>query len=104
MQKAGFLTTRLILALCMLGNFACFYVVCCLLSNQLYKKKSFRNTIRVSNSLESDLSLVGPDLAPNCLPRLSIDDPNRQRVNIATRPDKIILALSQETMSLGLPT
>ena len=34
-------------------------------------KNSFRNTIRVSNSVDPDLArhFVGPDLGPNCLPR-----------------------------------
>ena len=43
---------------------------------------SFRNTIRVSNSLEPDQArhFVGPDLGPNCLQRLSADDTSRQRV------------------------
>ena len=37
---------------------------------------SFRNTIRVSNSLDPDQDRhsVGPDLGPNCLLRLSADD------------------------------
>ena len=36
-------------------------------------KKSFRNTIRVSNSLDPDQDQqnVRPDLGPNCLQRLS---------------------------------
>ena len=38
-----------------------------------FLKKSFRNTIRVSNSLDPDQARqnVGPDLDPNCLQRLS---------------------------------
>ena len=49
-------------------------LLCCLLiffQNQFLRKK-FRNTIRVSNSL---------DLGPNCLQRLSTDHTRRQRVN-----------------------
>ena len=44
--------------------------------------KSFRNTIRVSNSLDpnQDQQNVGPDLGPNCSQRLSADDTSRQRV------------------------
>ena len=40
-----------------------------LLTNQFREKKSFRNTIRVSNSLDPDQARcsVGPDLGPNCL-------------------------------------
>ena len=41
-----------------------------------FLKNSFRNTIRVSNGLvpDWDRHSVGPDLAPNYLPRLSVDD------------------------------
>ena len=71
---------------CMLGNFACFFFVICgfLFLNfffqknlsGIFSKKSFRNTIRVSNSLDPDQArhFVGPDLGPNCLQRLSADD------------------------------
>ena len=38
-----------------------------------FSKKSFRNTIRVANSLEPD-QIVEPDLGPNCLQRISADD------------------------------
>ena len=40
---------------------------------QLFKKKIFRNAIRVSNSMDLDQTrhFVGPDLGPNCLQRLS---------------------------------
>ena len=43
-------------------------------------KNSFRCAIRVSNSLDPDQAqcFVGPDLVPNCLQRLSIDDTSRQ--------------------------
>ena len=36
----------------------------------------------MSNSLDPDLArqFVGPDLGPNCLPKLSADDTGRQRV------------------------
>ena len=61
-----------VLTLCMLGNFSKHF--CCLLIfSKLFfeKKKSFRNTIRVSNSLDPDQArhIVGPDLYPNCLQR-----------------------------------
>ena len=44
-----------------------------------FLKKSFRNTIRVSNSLNLDQAqhFAGPDLGPNCLQRLSADDIRR---------------------------
>ena len=49
---------------------------------QLFSKNSFRNTIRVSNRLDPDQArhIVGPDLDPNCLQRLSADDTRIQRV------------------------
>ena len=39
----------------------------------------------MSNSLDPDQArrIVGPDLGPNCLPRLSADDTGRQRVNVS---------------------
>ena len=39
-------------------------------------KRSFSNTVRVSNCLDPDQDRrsVGPDLCPNCLQMLSIDD------------------------------
>ena len=51
--------------------------------NYFFRKKSFRNTIRVSNSLDPDQArrFVGPDLGPKCLQRLSADDTSRQNVN-----------------------
>ena len=44
--------------------------------NKLFQKSSFRNTIRVSNSLDPDQAphFVGSDLGPNYLQRLSADD------------------------------
>ena len=43
-------------------------------------KNAFRNTIRVSNSLDTDQDRhsVGPDLGPNCLQKLSADDKSRR--------------------------
>ena len=45
-------------------------------SADFFPKNSFRNIIRVSNSLDPDYArhFVGPDLGPNCLQRLSADD------------------------------
>ena len=37
----------------------------------------------MSNSLDPE-RFVGPDLGPNCLPRLSADDTGRQKVNICS--------------------
>ena len=47
-----------------------------------FSKYSFTNTLRVSNSLNPVQAphFVGPDLGPNYLQRLSIDDNSRQRV------------------------
>ena len=77
-----------VLTLCMLGNFACFFFFFFFLFsffffffffffltsvdfyfNFIKKNTSFRNTIRVSNSLDPDQSrrFVGPDLGPNGL-------------------------------------
>ena len=44
-------------------------------SKSTFSKNSFRNTIRVTKSLDQDQARrrVGPDLSPNCLQRLSAD-------------------------------
>ena len=57
-----------ILGLCLLDNFALFCRLM-LFSKSTFMKNYFRNTIRVSNSLEPDQArhFVGPDLGPNCL-------------------------------------
>ena len=63
--------------LCLLGNFSFFFAVCGFFFSKLtFLKNSFRNAIRVSNSLDPDQArhLVGPDPGPNCLQRLSADD------------------------------
>ena len=67
------------------------FFICSLLvifQNQPFtKKKTFRNTIWVSNRSDTDQVRhsdgipVGPDLGPNCLQKLSADDTKRQRVN-----------------------
>ena len=46
-------------------------------------KKSFRNTIKVSYSVDpgQDKCFVGPDLGPNYLQRLLADHTSRQRVD-----------------------
>ena len=55
-----------------------------LLSADFFKKNSFRNTIRVSNSLDPDQAqhCVGLDLGLNYLQRLSADDTGIQRVKV----------------------
>ena len=39
---------------CMLGNFSCFFVVCWYFLKSAFWKNSFRNTVRMSNSLDPD--------------------------------------------------
>ena len=45
------------------------------ISKLTFSRNSFRNTISVSNGLDPDQDqhFVSPDLAPNCLQRLSAD-------------------------------
>ena len=45
-------------------------------SKLTFSKSYFRNTLRVSNGLDSDQDQlsVGPELGPNCLERLTEDD------------------------------
>ena len=52
--------------------------------SKLNLKKSFRDTIRVSNGLDPDQDrhYVGPDLDPNCLQRLSADDKNAVEIRM----------------------
>ena len=71
---------KLDLTLCLQGNFACFFVNTDFFSKSTFSKNSFRNTIRVSNSLDPDQAqhFVGPDLCPICLQRLSADDKSRR--------------------------
>ena len=61
----------------MLGNFPCVLSSADFLffSKSPFSKNYFRNTIRVSNSLDPDQvrHLVGPDLGPNCLQRVKAD-------------------------------
>ena len=56
---------HILLSICMLGNLSCFF--CCLLT--FYKITSSKNTIRVSNSLDTneDRHSVSLDLGPNSL-------------------------------------
>ena len=62
---------------CMLDNFA-FFVWSCF-KKSTFLKNSFKNTIRVSNSLDPDQAgpMVRPDLGPNCLQRISTSDNNQ---------------------------
>ena len=62
------------LALCLLEILRVFFVLCYFFfQSQFFKKKnSFRNTIRVANSLYADQARrsVEPQLGPNCLQKL----------------------------------
>ena len=53
-------------------------------SKLTFLKNSFRNTIRVANSLDPDQArhFVGPELGPNCLQRLSAGNIRRQKVKV----------------------
>ena len=61
-------------------------------SKSLFLKNSFRNTTRVSDSLDPDQArhFGGPDLGPNCLQKLSADDTRRQRVKSMVAPESLI--------------
>ena len=58
------------------GNFLKNFAVCWFFSKLTFSKKSFRNTIRVSNSLDPVQAWqnVRPGLGKNSLQRLSADD------------------------------
>ena len=62
----------------MLGNFACFFVVCDFFFNLIFSQKNLSGISSMSNSLDPDQArhFVGPELGPNCLERLSSDDEN----------------------------
>ena len=63
--------------------FACWVILHAFLSADFFQntflESSFRNAIRVSNSLEPDQAQqnVGPDLDPNCLKKLPAGDAGR---------------------------
>ena len=60
------------LTLCLLCNFACSLPSSDIFSRSTVSKNSFRDTIRVSKSLDPEQArcIVGPDLGPNILQRL----------------------------------
>ena len=71
--------------LCMLFIFHSFHPLLKIFSeSSFFFKYSFRNTIRVSNSLDPDQArhFVWPDLGPNCLQRLSAENTSRQRIKV----------------------
>ena len=61
--------------------FACWAIFHALVLLTFFFKKSFRNTFRLSNSLDPDQDrhFVSPDLGPNCLQRLSVDDKSHHK-------------------------
>ena len=69
---------------CLLGNFHAFLLHAGCFQNNFFSKISFRNTIRVSNSLDPDHAshFCGPDLGPNSLQTLSADNTRRKRVKL----------------------
>ena len=80
----------------MLGNFSCF---CCPLLTFFkinFFKIKFRNTIRVSNALDSDQDRhsVGPDLSPNCLQRLTAEQMTKTAAS-KERVDLFVCIISQ---------
>ena len=85
-----------------MGKFAFFFCRLLIFFSKInLSKNSFRNTIRVSNSLDSDQARqnVGPDLCPNCLKKLSADDTSRQSVNLCMGKTKIVLEIQSSLES-----
>ena len=79
------------LHLCLLGNIACFLTPADYMyfSKSSVLKNSFRNAIRVSNSLDPDQArhYVAPDLGPHCSQRLSADDNSKQRIIVIDKAE-----------------
>ena len=96
-QMHFFLGALRVKALCMLANFSSFSVVCRYFSKLTFHQNYFRNTIRVSNSLDPDQvrRSVGPDLGPNGLRILSADN------NICRWQAKSNLIYCRDSMSGG---
>ena len=65
---------------CPLGSFEYFLLSADFVSNSTFSKNSFRNTIRVPNSLDPDQHFVWPGLGQNCLQISSSDCTSRQKV------------------------
>ena len=69
------------LTFCMLGNVSCSFLSSAYFLCKIYvSKDSFRNAIRVLNSLDPDQArrFAGSDLDPNALQRLSADNSSRK--------------------------
>ena len=67
-------------ALCILDIFAYLFCRLMIFSKSSFSKISFRNTVRLSNSVDPDQTVhfVEPDRGLNCFQRLSADDTSRQ--------------------------
>ena len=87
--------------LCMLGNFLCFY--CCLLFSKYFFLNYFKNTIGVSNGLDpdQDRNSVGPDLGPNHLQRLSVDDKGRHQHGKSLTVQKVKTIACHDSVHTG---
>ena len=93
------------LTLCMLGDFSCFYRLLLFFSKLIFSENSFRNTIRVTNSLDPDQDRhsVGPDLGPNFLRRLSANlifclvlVQTRKTGNCPDMPENLLIAIKHQ--------
>ena len=84
------------LTLCMLGNFACFFVVCGFFFKINFSKKSLRNTIRVSNSLDPDQAerFVGPDILSGLIWVQTVCKDYQQTSKVETSRERVNLYLS----------
>ena len=73
---------QVFLTLCLLGNILILFYRLLKFIEINFFENPFRNTIKVSNSLDPDHARrsVGLDLGPNCLQRLFADDTSMQRV------------------------
>ena len=68
----------------MLGIFSCFLSSADVFPKSSFSENVFRNTIKVSNSWDSDQArhFVWPDLSPSCLQSLLEDNTSKQRVKV----------------------
>ena len=72
--------TRKLSTVCPLRKFSSLFLPAAdFFQNQIFSKNSFRNKIKVSNSLDLDQArhFVGLDLGPKCLQKLSADHTRR---------------------------
>ena len=80
-------TVDMLLNLCMLGNISCFFVVCGFFF--FFSKKSFRNTIRVSNSLDPDQARQNmPDISSGLIWVQIVCKGYQQMAKVTTRGER----------------